>query len=631
MATSYRWTTARRACITVLSIAIALTFVSFASTAGAATGSGANRSHAVARASRLVPPSLALAARRSTQADRLLVTRAKALKHCLATHRGHTRKCRAAQSGVQQAGVQLAAARRSLARIAQHTAHASDANANAEAATQAPSLTVSGETLSWNRVANVNNYVLVRNVAGQPAQYSVLTGTSTTPAPVPGVTAEYSVRTTVNGAEWSSPQSVAYPSDAPRPNTQAAPVISVSGETITWSPIGGVSTYILASTAPGKATQYSVVSGDSIAPAAVPGQTVQFSIRTAVNGSAWSAEVSIAFPTAGSTGSGTEAPVSFSEPFVKGINANIAGWGSQAPQVASEVNSLGANWAREDLAWSEAEPQRGVFDWTSFESVIATARANGLTILPIVGYAPSWTTPDDATAYGEFVKAAVARFGPGTEANLQWWELWNEPYFSYAWSNKTPEPEAYARDAVAAAEAARSVAPSVKLLISADYEDSTQTGGSTPWETSWIDDMFAAEPNLGQWINGVAAHPYGDDPSQPLAEAGGWKDASGNWAFQRIDNIRAKFLAHGVNVPFWLTEAGWSTWESSEAAQAKNYADLITQVKARPWVRALFPFCLREFSAEPTNNQPGFGLLKYGSWQPKAAFTTLQEGFKTLS
>jgi hypothetical protein len=295
------------------------------------------------------------------------------------------------------------------------------------------------------------------------------------------------------------------------------------------------------------------------------------------------------------------------------------------------MNTLGVNWEREDLAWSETETQPGVYNWSAFESVLATAKANGITILPIVGYAPSWTTPGNAAAYAEFVKAAVARFGPGTTANLQWWELWNEPYFSYAWSNKTPEPEAYARDVVAASQAARSVAPSVKLLISADYTDSPQTGGSSPWETTWIDDMFAAEPNLGQSINAVSTHPYGDDPSMALAEAGGWKDANGSWAFQRIDNIRAKFLAHGVNVPFWITEAGWSTSENSEATQAHNYADLITQVKARPWIRALFPYCLREFSAEANNKESEFGLLKYGSWQPKAAFTTLQEGFKTLS
>ncbi len=322
----------------------------------------------------------------------------------------------------------------------------------------------------------------------------------------------------------------------------------------------------------------------------------------------------------------------FGEPFVKGIVTNIQGWGVSAmPQIASEMTTLGVNWAREDLSWADTEPQKGVFDWSSFDQMVSAAKAEGITVLPLVGYAPSWTSPSNATEYAAFVKAAVERYGPGTSANLQWWELWNEPYDAYAWSGHTPEPEAYAKDVLAAAEAARGVSSSVKLLVAADYEDAPQVGGTTPWQTSWIDDMFTAVPSLGQWINGVAVHPYGDDPSLPLAEPEGWKDTNGEWAFQRIDMVRQKFLAHGVNVPFWITEDGWSTWEVSEATQAHDYSDLIEQVKARPWIRALFPFCLREFEEKATNNQPGFGLLKFGTWQPKSAFYTLQAGLKTLT
>jgi len=321
----------------------------------------------------------------------------------------------------------------------------------------------------------------------------------------------------------------------------------------------------------------------------------------------------------------------FGEPFVKGIDTNIQGWGTEGvPAIASEMRTLGVNWGREDLEWSQVEPQPGVFDWSSFDRMVSAAEANGITILPIVGYAPSWASPTDATDYAAFVKAAVERYGPGTAANLRWWELWNEPYDSYAWSGHTPEPEAYARDVVAAAQAARSVAPAVKLLISADYDDSPQTGGSSPWQTTWIDDMFTAEPTLGQWIDGVSVHPYGDDPAQGLTQPGGWKDGSGNWSFQRIDSVRARFLAHGVNIPFWITEVGWSTEEVSEAQQASDYADLIPQVAARPWVRALFPYCLREFEETP-NKESQFGLLKFGSWQPKPAFAVLQRGFASLS
>jgi hypothetical protein len=597
--------------IALTGTALALSLTAFASPALAAHAAPTAHPSAtrVGEASRLLPEPLARAARRAARDDSSFVAAARSAGRCLVVHRSNLSRCDAAEASLQRAGVRLAGARRELATVA--------ARAPQPVTDPAPALTRSGDTLSWTGMASVNSYVLVRTEPGQLPSYSVLDGTSTTPPPISGATAQYRVRTTAKGSKWSIAQSITYPSEVKTPDTQTAPTLTMSGQTISWSPIAGVGTYILATTTSNFTVQYSVVDGTSVTVVPVAGRTSAVSIRTAVDGSAWSQSVTLL-------------DEAFNEPFVKGINANIAGWGNQAWQIGREMNNLGVNWEREALDFSEVEPEPGVYNWRGFERVLAEARSAGITLLPVVGYAPAWTTPGNAAAYAEFVKAAVARFGPGTSANLQWWELWNEPYFSYAWSNKTPEPEAYARDVVAASQAARSVAPSVKLLISADYEDSPQAGGSGPWETTWIDDMFAAEPTLGQWINGVSTHPYGDDPSTPLAEAGGWNDAEGNLAFQRIDTIRAKFLAHGVNVPIWITEAGWSTWESSEAIQAHDYADLISQVKARPWIKALFPYCLREFSAEPTNNESGYGLLRYGSWQAKAAFTTLREGLATL-
>jgi hypothetical protein len=443
---------------------------------------------------------------------------------------------------------------------------------------------VSGYTLSWNAIPGVSSYVLVRKVSGQADQYSVVNATSITPPAVPGATVRYSVRTNVSGSYWAKQVSIAYPPEATSPAPTES--TSTSGEGTTTS------------------------AGESIptpSPAPEPGST------TEPGGSKE--------PT--STGGSTEA-------FVKGIDTNMQGWGASAgSQIASEMSTLGVNWVREDLSWSDVESQKGVFNWTSFDQVVAEAKTYGITILPIVGYAPSWATPGDAADYAAFVKAAVARYGPGSSANLRWWELWNEPYFAYAWSGKTPEPKAYARDALAAAEAAKGVSPTVKLLLAADYQDSAQTG-STSWETSWIDDMFSAAPTIGKWIDGVSVHPYGDDPSLPLAQIGSWKDTFGNWAFQRIDTIRSKFLAHGVEVPFWITEAGWSTAEISESAQAQYYADMAPQIVGRPWIRALFPYCLREFSST-ASKESEFGLLKYGTWQPKPAFSKLQEGLRTLS
>jgi polysaccharide biosynthesis protein PslG len=329
----------------------------------------------------------------------------------------------------------------------------------------------------------------------------------------------------------------------------------------------------------------------------------------------------------GSAGSSTS---NFELPFAKGVDTNLQGWGPAAePQITHEITAVGAHWAREDLNWSKVEPQRGVFDWSSFDQMVSIAKANGITILPVAGYSPSWTTPDNSSDYAAFIAAAVARYGPGTAANLQTWELWNEPYYAYAWSGKPGDPAAYARDVEAASQAAKQVAPSVRILMAAEDGDAAAAGGG--WWTTSVQDYFTAVPDLGKWIDGVAVHPYGDDPSVPVKEADGFRGATGGWSFQRIDSIRAEFTAHGVNVPFWITEIGWTTSEVSEATQAHNYEDLTAQVAARPWVRGMFSYCLREFNSDPANSEAQFGLEKYGSWQPKLAFYALQKGFAALS
>ncbi len=515
---------------------------------------------------------------------------------------------------------------------------------NTDAAPSVPVLSLNGDTVTWTALPGVTSYTFatVRDPATtRETTYKEVGGTSFTPPAVPGQTVNYGLAArTPEGGPWAREVSITYPRSEPA--VPSAPVLSLNGDTVTWTALPGVTSYTLATVrdpATTRETTYKEVGGTSFTPPAVPGQTVNYGLAARMpEGGPWAREVSITYPSQSppvlppSEEPASGSSSAFGLPFVKGIVANLKGWGlDNLPEIASEMNSLGVSWEREDLAWESVEPQKGVFNWSGFDQTVAAAKAQGITILPIVGYAPSWAGPTDASAYAEFVKAAVARYGPGTADNLQWWEMWNEPYFAYAWSGHTPEPEAYAKDVLAAAEAAKSMAPSVKLLVAADDQGQPQVGGITGSETSWVDSMFAGAPTLGKWIDGVSVHPYGGDPALPLAEVGGFRDTSGQWAFSRIDTIRSQFLAHGVNVPFWITEEGWSTWDMSEETVAHNYADLFPAIRSRPWVRALFPFGLREGTERPTNDQSGYGLLKFGTWQPKSSWSVIQAGFETFN
>jgi hypothetical protein len=135
-----------------------------------------------------------------------------AFRACVETHDGDRPRCDAAPRIVQQAGSDLARAERELARIGRATGRSTSAySAGARNPRLAPRLLDQGKWLHWSRVANAGSHVLRDEVPGQDARYILLRARRFTPAPVPGVTVRYTVRTAVRWSAWSEAKSIRYP------------------------------------------------------------------------------------------------------------------------------------------------------------------------------------------------------------------------------------------------------------------------------------------------------------------------------------------------------------------------------------------------------------------------------------
>ncbi len=340
------------------------------------------------------------AARVSVRADRNLVTAARRLGACLHRRSSHTAGCASARGAVQRTGNRFARSERRLAELARRSARARRASYYWWAQ-QAPQLTVDGQQLSWNRVARVETYVLERRAPGQAAQYSLVHGTSTKPPPVLGATVGYAVRTDVSGSRWSSWRTISYPAPpaatpptppAPTPPSspppaptpppapehtvpQAAPVLSVSGTKLSWNAIPGVVSYVLATKIAGHAEAFTAVSATSTTPPAVPGKTVHYSVRTAVDGSAWSGEVAISYPATPPPPPPVESPghAVGSSGFQPGINS---GWNMTLD--VGGATQLGAKIVR--IEFEIGTPT------TVLEPVIAAYAAKGIRVAPLAGF-----------------------------------------------------------------------------------------------------------------------------------------------------------------------------------------------------------------------------------------------------
>jgi hypothetical protein len=75
-----------------------------------------------------------------------------------------------------------------------------------------PTVTVSGEVLSWEAVDLTDAYLLKRSLSGREAEYALVKRVRTRPPAIPGQTAVYRVKG-VTGGSWSPEVSITYPEE----------------------------------------------------------------------------------------------------------------------------------------------------------------------------------------------------------------------------------------------------------------------------------------------------------------------------------------------------------------------------------------------------------------------------------
>jgi hypothetical protein len=599
------------------------------------------------------PSKLIVVARVAKRADRAFVRDAKQLKICLQTHDGAPARCAAVHRRLQRAGVRLARVERRLARIARSTSARTRATSASSGARQAPQLWVSGQKLLWSHVRRSNTYLLMRLAPNQPAQYSLVHGTSITPPPAPGEIVRYSVRTVAYGSAWSAWRSVSYPAapqpvgtptpaeqtppvetgNAPEPEApgsevttpkvpkfeppapgeapdpQAAPQLTLSGQSLSWNVVAGVNTYVLVTRLRGKAAQYSAVTGTSFTPPVVAGATIHYSVRTAVEGSAWSAEVSISYPAPPPPPPVEEQPTPSSS-FEPGLNS-----GSDPTYDLPGAEQLGAKVVR--LAFNLGDTA------AQLEGVVAEYANEGIRVAPMADFDNVIPTPAQAQSLAGWAQA----FGPGGtfwahrsdgRLAMRTIEFGNETSYSYQYANHTPEgyagrAQVYAQRFAEAANAVKAANPGVGLLAQGDAGNA----GSV-----WVENMFKAVPNLGALVAGWTIHPYGP----------GWK--------ARFQTLISQTAAQGApaTIPIDVTEWGLSTDNGNCVTENYGWGTCMTYQQAgetltqtasemrqtlgsRMGMLMLYQIRDQQRPGASNNREAYFGLVQH-ELQPKGAYTT---------
>ncbi len=329
-----------------------------------------------------------------------------------------------------------------------------------------------------------------------------------------------------------------------------------------------------------------------------------------------------------------------SGPLRVGLNSDTQGWGSQMGFRQDMAAPSGAKWLREHFDWSVIEPANGQYDWSRYDQLELSSAQRGFTVLPVLMSTPPWagpsgnTIPADPSAYADFVAHVVARYGPGGELwrahpelaarAPKYFELWNEPYYP-TFSAGRIDPGRYARLVKAAGGAGKAVNREAKFIAASETD--VQPTGSSAW-VSWTDAMYAAVPDLNDYFDAVAVHPYSKNRA-PDAPINGYIHDK----FQRIAKIHDHFTDNGGgDKPLWITEVGWSTCSDggkecvSEADQAAYTSKLFSMVEGeyRNFVGAVFLYRTRDLGPDSSANpEHNYGLTREDG-APKPAWNALR-------
>jgi hypothetical protein len=256
-----------------------------------------------------------------------------------------------------------------------------------------------------------------------------------------------------------------------------------------------------------------------------------------------------------------------------------------SPQSASSakdyelMREAGIGSVRLPLFWGAVEPESPAFSerqWAGFDHEVRLAAHAGLSIFPVLTGTPKWVAPlgidlpvktaRQRRAWASFVRAAVARYGPGgsfwrEEDELPYfpirrWEIWNEENLvTFA---TRPEPARFATLIRIAGGIIHRHAPGSQVILGGLFGRPLQIPPNIA-SGDFLSRLYRSR-NVKRYFDGVALHPYVADAIAMGAQ---------------LRNLRRIMRRHrDFGTPLFVTELGWgsadgpSRWQRGLFGQA---------------------------------------------------------------
>ncbi len=309
---------------------------------------------------------------------------------------------------------------------------------------------------------------------------------------------------------------------------------------------------------------------------------------------------------------GFPAPVAEADVPILGVNVALEQYDDEELETAlTRIADGGFVWVRQPFYWSQIELEPNRFDWTVPDRILAAlTRHSQLRLVAVLDDSPA-IPPADPDHFAAFARAFAARYG----AQVDHYQIWDEPNLAAHWGGGPVNPPAYADLLARTARAIRAADPDARILL-AGLAPTVETGPHNLSDARYLAQLYQA--GVAPYFDIVTGKPYGFDTGPDDRRA----DES-VLNFSRLLLLRDVMIARGdANKAIWASHWGWnalplgwtgapSVWgQTGEATQATRTIAALERASAEwPWAGALI---LEHFQPATPLDNPRWGFALVG-------------------